>query len=143
MDLAEADLASSTLDERNAILVERLVNGTHARLAATEGNTSDGVPGESTFVTGTKPFDNGGPHTEFDPIQRDEPDDVPDPNDTDPSTRNRMNVGETPVSVSRNDRGDKLGEAESGEEGKGRAFHEEEAVGTSSENQSLGNDRNL
>lgn len=76
MDLAEADLASSTLDERNAILVERLVNGTHARLAATEGNTSGGFRGESTFVTRTEPFDNGSPHTEFDPIQRDEPDDV-------------------------------------------------------------------
>jgi hypothetical protein len=76
MDLAEADLASSTLDERNAILVERLMNGTHTRLAATEGNTSDDVRGESTFVTRTEPFDNGSPHTEFDPIQRDEPDNV-------------------------------------------------------------------
>ena len=54
-----------------------------------------------------------------------------------------MNVGETPVSVSRNDRGDKLGETESSEEGKGREFHEKEAVGTSSKNQSLGDDRNL
>jgi hypothetical protein len=54
-----------------------------------------------------------------------------------------MNLGETPVSVSRNDRGDKLSETESSKEGKGRAFHEEEAVGTSSKNQSLGDYRNL
>ena len=54
-----------------------------------------------------------------------------------------MNVGETPVSVSRNDRGDELGETESSEEGQGREFHEKKAVGTSSKNQSLGDNRNL
>lgn len=43
------------------------------------------------------------PDSELDEIKREEPDEVPDPGDSDPSTRDTLDVGETPVSVGGDD----------------------------------------
>ena len=67
----------------------------------------------------------------------------PDPNYSDPTTRNGTNVSEAPVSVRGDDGGDKLGNAESDDQGDRRTLHKEESVRASDEDQGLGNDRNL
>ena len=67
----------------------------------------------------------------------------PDPNDTNPTTRDGLDLGEAPVAVSSDDRRDELRNAEREEESVGRAFHEEESVRTSDEDERLGNDSNL
>ena len=67
----------------------------------------------------------------------------PNPNDSNPSTRNGANLGEAPVSVRGDDGGDELGDAEGNEQGRRRTFHEEEPMGTSDEDEGLGDDRNL
>ena len=67
----------------------------------------------------------------------------PDPDDPDPTARDGTDVSEAPVSVSGDDRGNKLGDTEGKEQGDGGALHEEESVRTGDENESLGNDRNL
>ena len=54
-----------------------------------------------------------------------------------------MNFGETPISIGGNNGGDKLCDAERKEKGVRRAFHEEEPVRASDEDQSLRNDGNL
>ena len=54
-----------------------------------------------------------------------------------------MNIGEAPVSVHGDNRGDKLGNAESEEQGDRCTLHEEESVGASDEDEGLGDDRNL
>ena len=61
----------------------------------------------------------------------------PDPDDANPTARNGTDVSETPVSVSRNDGRDKLGNAECDKQGGRGAFHEEESMGTSNENECL------
>ena len=67
----------------------------------------------------------------------------PDPNDSDPATRNGTNIGESPVSECSDDGGDKLGNAEGDEQGDGWTLHKEEPVRASDEYEGLGDDRNL
>lgn len=54
-----------------------------------------------------------------------------------------MDIGETPITVHGDDRGDELGETEGGEQSHRGALHEEETVRPSDEDERLGNDRNL
>ena len=70
-------------------------------------------------------------------------DTYPDPNDTDPSTRDGPDVGEAPVTVGGDDGRDELGNAEGNDEGGGRSLHEEESVRTRDEDQRLGDDSDL
>ena len=67
----------------------------------------------------------------------------PDPHDTDPSTRDTLDLRESPVGVRGNDRGDELGNAESTHQGERGTFHEEESVRTRDEDQSLRDDSDL
>ena len=67
----------------------------------------------------------------------------PNPDNTDPSTRDRVNVGEAPVGVGGDDGGDELGETERTHEGERGTLHEEEAVRTGDEDQSLGDHGDL
>ena len=67
----------------------------------------------------------------------------PDPNDSDPTTRNGTNVSEAPVSVRGDDRGNKLGNTEGQEQGDRGALHEEESVRAGDEDEGLRNDRDL
>jgi hypothetical protein len=75
---AKADLASSPLDERYTVGVERFVDRSDTRLGAGERDTGTGggLASDLGFVTSTKGLDDGGLHRELDPVERDEPDDV-------------------------------------------------------------------
>ncbi|SRR6266571_6350492 len=67
----------------------------------------------------------------------------PDPNDTDPSTRNLLDVGETPIGEAGDDRGHELRQAEGSHQCIRRTFHKEEPVGASNEDERLGDNGNL
>ena len=67
----------------------------------------------------------------------------PDPNDSNPSTRNSLNLCETPITKARNDRRDELRDTERYDQSRRRTFHEEETMRTSDEDQSLRDDGNL
>lgn len=59
--------------------------------------------------------------------------DVPDPRDTNVTTGNTLHLTEAPISIGRDDGGNKLGDEESNEQGSRRSFCEEPAVGTCNE----------
>jgi hypothetical protein len=61
----------------------------------------------------------------------------PDPDNANPGARDTLNLGEAPVSVDGDDGGDNLGNDEGTHESEGRTLHEEEAVGTRDEDESL------
>ena len=67
----------------------------------------------------------------------------PDPNDTNPTTRDGLDLGEAPVAVRGNNRRDELRNAEGTHEGERRTLHEEEAVRTRDEDEGLRDDGNL
>jgi len=67
----------------------------------------------------------------------------PNPNYTNPSTRDRLYLRETKVGVSGDNRGYQLRNAEGGTESSRRAFHEEEAMRTGDEDQRLRYNSNL
>jgi len=96
--LPEANLASSALDERHTIRVQRLVDGGSARLGTSDGDTGggDGSSGGLDMPV-AEVLDDSSLHGELDQVKGQEPDDVPDPNDTDPSTRDGVDLGEAPV----------------------------------------------
>lgn len=67
----------------------------------------------------------------------------PDPDDTDPTARDRPDVGEAPVAVRSDDAGDKLSQTEGEEKSSRGSLHEEEAVRSGHEDQGLGDDSHL
>ena len=67
----------------------------------------------------------------------------PNPDDTNPTTLDRVNVGEAPVTVRSNDGRDELSKAERAEQGSRGTLHEEEAVRTGDEDEGLRDDSNL
>jgi len=89
------------------------------------------------------PLDDGGLHAELDKVEREEPDDIPDPDDTDPATRDGVDLGEAPRAVGGDDGGDELGDAEGADEGGRGTLKEEERVRTGDEDQGLGDDSDL
>ena len=67
----------------------------------------------------------------------------PNPDDTNPATRDTLDVGEAPVTVHSDDRRNELRNAERTHESERRTLHEEEAVRTRDEDESLRDDGNL
>ena len=67
----------------------------------------------------------------------------PNPDDTNPAARDTLDVGEAPVTVHSDDRRNKLRNAERTHESERRTLHEEEAVRTRDEDESLRDDGNL
>ena len=67
----------------------------------------------------------------------------PNPDDTNPATRDCLDLGEAPVAVRSNDRRDELRDAEGTHEGERRALHEEEAVRARDEDEGLRDDGDL
>ncbi len=67
----------------------------------------------------------------------------PDPDNADPTTRDSPDVSEAPVTVSGDDGGHKLGQAEGEEKSRGGTLHEEESMRTSNEDQGLRYDGDL
>lgn len=141
--LSEPDSPCNTLEERHTVGVQALVDRRSAGLGAGKGNTRGGLRGELRLVTLAEVLDDGGLHRELDPVEGDEPDDVPDPDDTDPSTADALHLGEAPVTVRSDDRRDELSDAEGDEERSAGPLHEEEAVRTSDEDEGLRDDGDL
>ena len=54
-----------------------------------------------------------------------------------------MNVGETPISISSDERRNELGKAKCDDQRSRRTFHEKESMGTSDKDKCLGNDGHL
>ena len=67
----------------------------------------------------------------------------PNPDETNPAAGDRLNVGEAPVAVGSDNRRDELGDAERAHESERRTLHEEEAVRTGDEDESLRDDSDL
>lgn len=115
----ETDGSGGTLDKADTIAVQALVDTSH-----TAGRACDRYTGalaldfrlELLLVALAEVLDDGGLHGKLDTIQGQEPDDVPYPDDTDPSTRDASDVGEGPVSVGGNNGRDELGDAEGDKE---------------------------
>ena len=143
--LSETNLPGRALDEADTVGVQALVDGGGTALSPGHGHTTSLGSSLSSLllVARAKGFDDGGLHGELDEIEGQEPDDVPHPDDTDPAGVDVLDVGEAPVSVAGNDGRDKLSKAECDDESSGGTFHEEEAVGTSDEDKSLGDDSDL
>jgi len=97
-----------------------------SRLGSSDGRTGgiDGV-GQSSLsgLSLLESLDDGELEGELDQVEREVPDNVPDPNDTDPSTGDVVNVRETPVTESGDDGGDELGQTEGKHKSDGRSFH--------------------
>ena len=85
----ETDLASGAADEANTVGVERLVDGSSTGLSASDGNTRLAGLGLGVLLglaLLAQVLDDGSLHRELDQVERDVPDDVLDPNDTNPTT---------------------------------------------------------
>ena len=67
----------------------------------------------------------------------------PNPDNTNPSTRDGPDVGEAPVGICGDDRRHELGDTERAEESGRRTLHEEEPMRTGDENEGLGDDSDL
>jgi len=141
--LTEADLAGGALQEANTVRVQALVDGSRARLSAGEWDAGLRLFELLPVLALAEVLDDGSLHRELDQVEREEPDDVPDPDDTNPTARNSVNLREAPVGKSSNDRGDELRNAESTQESRRGALHEEESVRTSDEDEGLRDDGNL
>lgn len=79
----------------------------------------------------------------LDEIEGEVPDDVPNPDDSDPSTRDTSDVGEAPVSVSGNNRGDQLSDTESTHKRIRRSLGPRRSVRSSDEDKRLRDDGDL
>lgn len=126
LGVGDVDLATTkthtplrTFEEGSSVRVQRLVSGSGAGDRHVDGSGS-------ALRAARVPLLDEGANTELDSVEREEPDNVPDPDDSDPSSRDTTNLGEAPVSVGGDDRGDQLSQAESEEEGDRGTFHEEE-----------------
>ena len=91
-------------------------------------------------MASTEVLDGGGLHCKLDEVEREEPDGVPDPDDTDPATGEDLDVGEAPVGVHSDDRRDDLSDEKGTHESEGRALHE---VRTRDEDKDLRDDGDL
>lgn len=118
LSLAQTDSVDASRQPRGSVRVQRLVS----RLGSSDGSTSgidrvglEGLGGLSLLQC----LDDGELHGELDQIQREVPDNVPDPNDTDPSTRDVVNVREAPVTETGDDGRDELGQTEGEHQGDG------------------------
>jgi len=74
--LPEPDLPRRALDKAHTVRVQRLVDRRCARLGAGDGDAGGRALGGLELVSLAEPFDDGGFHREFDPVEWDEPDNV-------------------------------------------------------------------
>jgi len=139
----KADLAGGTSDERHSVGVQRLVDRSSTRGGTGERNARLFSLSDLTLGTDSQPFDNGSLHSKLDEIEGHEPDDVPDPDDTNPSTGYSVDLGEAPVTEASDDGRDELSNTEGNHQGGRGTLHEEEAVRTGDEDESLGDDGDL
>ncbi len=94
-------------------------------------------------LPGLEGLDDGELHSELDQVEGEEPNNVPNPDDTNPSTGDSLNVGETPVTEGGNNGGDELSQAEREHQSYGWSLSEAESVGSGDEDEGLGDDSDL
>jgi hypothetical protein len=94
-DLVASETPLGGLEERGSVRVQGLVSGDSSLHRSARLDTSRMGLGSSSLLKG---LDDGVLHGELDEVHGEVPDDVPDPDDTDPSTGDRSDVGEAPVS---------------------------------------------
>jgi len=135
----ENRVAVGPLNEAGTVRVERLVNGGSSGGCALELVGRDGLVERYWWL---EHADNG-THSKLDEVKRQEPDDVPDPDNSNPGARDTFNIGEAPVTESSNQRRDELGDNEGTKQSCRGALHEEPSVGSGDKDQGLGNDGNL
>ena len=145
MASAEANFAGSPLDEADTVRVETLVDTGGTTLGASQWDITSGdtLLSHLAFTAVTPELDDGSLHGELDKVEGEEPNYVPDPDNTDPTARDGGNVGELPVGVGSDDGRHELSDTESTEQCSRGTFHEEESMRTGDEDQSLGDDGNL
>jgi len=131
----------SLAEESGSVGVERLVSRSGS-LKPLSRRVDEGRWVESSLPL--LEVSNDGPlEGELDEIEREVPNDVPDPNDTDPSTRDTSDVGEAPVSIGGDNRRDELSKQEGTHESIRRSLSPRWTVGSGDEDEGLGDDGNL
>lgn len=103
--------------EVGSVGVERLVSR-RGTLEASFGDDRAGLSGLPPLESS----DNSLLHDELDAIEREVPHNVPDPDNTNPATRDGVDFTETPVGVGSDDGRDKLSETESHHKSNGRSL---------------------
>lgn len=145
--LTKANFPSRTTQEGDTVGIEGFVDGGSAGLSSVERNIATLSP-DHLFLgfalpTLAKRLNDSRFHGKLDQIERKEPDNIPNPDDPDPSTLDGVDLREAPIGVSGNDTGHNLCNDESHQQRIGRSLSEEESVSTSDENQSLRDNGNL
>lgn len=137
----ETHTTGGTGEERGSVRVEGLVSGcgTLEFVSVFVDKSWGGLSGLSSLKSG----DDGTLEQEFDQVEGEVPDNVPDPDDTDPSTGDGFNISETPVGETGNDGGNQLSETEGKHQSDGWSLSPGWTVGTGDEDQSLGDDSDL
>jgi len=112
--LASLELVGGSRDKVGSVGVEGLVSGSGS------GQSFSRLVDEGGGSTGSlsllQVLDDGELHGVLDEIHGEVPNNVPDPDDTNPSTRDGSDVGETPITESGNDGRDQLSETEGNHE---------------------------
>lgn len=131
----------SSAEERGSVRVERLMSRSSSdqSLSVLVDNGRRSLGGLSLLQVGNDRL----LETELDQVEREVPDNVPNPNDTDPSTRDTVHVGETPISESSNDRRDQLSKTEGTHEREGWSLSPRRTVRSSDEDKRLRDDGDL
>lgn len=100
MDATSEDRASvGPLDETGTVRVERLVDRGSSGRCALE------LVGRNGLVEGNWRLEHADDcaHSKLDEVKRQEPNDVPNPDNTDPCSRDTFDISERPVTVGSND----------------------------------------
>ena len=144
------------------VRVQRLMDGGNVWLSVSQGYTIITMRLDSIeCMMGKQLLDDSCLYCEFNPVKGDEPNNIlwmksdyitikpfekntyPDPDDTDPTTRDRSNIGKAPVTMGSDDWLDELSNTEGTEEHIWRTLHVEESMWTSDKDQSLWDDCDL
>jgi len=133
----------STAEERGTVRVHGLVAGGSALEAGLGGGIESWGSSSLGGLALLEVLDDGGLEGELDQVEGEVPDDVPDPDNSNPATRDSSDPGEPPVTVSGNDGRDELSDTEGDHEGGGRALSPRGAVRTGDEDEGLGDDGDL
>jgi hypothetical protein len=139
--LSSLELVGGSRDKVGSVRVEGLVSGSSS--GQSFSRLVDEGGGNSGSLSLLEVLDDGELHGVLDEIHGEVPDNVPDPDDTDPSTRDRSDVGEAPITESGNDGRDQLSETEGNHECVRRSLGPRRSVRSSNEDESLRDDGNL
>lgn len=136
LSLAQTDSVDGSRQPRGSVGVQGLVSRLSSSDRGTSGVDRVGESGLSSLSL-LESLDDGELEGELDQVEGEVPDDVPHPNDTDPSTGDVVHVRETPITETGDDGGNELGQTEGKHKSDGRSFHPGEAMRSSDEDQCL------